>query len=285
MSDEYRVSSPGGAKSYILSLRLRTYKLAGRWLLSLRCVQVQLSGRDTGKASQYGHPSSPLVLWCWFWALKWSPLVPLWQELTIRSHWQLISKHSMFTDWELKINFAIRIPRNVFSDVFELFCLAGKKKKQTKKQNQRHSQMAAAVTCPRPVWASLGCVLRPMNKITWCRNSGGADWRLHSLSGEARWNNSPGLPFPRRLCAIMLKWLVAAPDFKRPALTPSPSLQCLFHCFLRWFSPHLEHTFVLSSPQPLINQVWLWKEKMQLGGFDASFLVGVSKCGMFGAKY
>lgn len=54
----------------------------------------------------------------------------------------------MFTDWELKINFAIRIPRNVFSDVFELFCLAEKKKKT---RNQRHSQMAAAVMCPRPV--------------------------------------------------------------------------------------------------------------------------------------
>lgn len=53
----------------------------------------------------------------------------------------------MFTDWELKINFAIRIPRNVFSDVFELFCLAEKKKTR----NQRHSQMAAAVMCPRPV--------------------------------------------------------------------------------------------------------------------------------------
>lgn len=39
----------------------------------------------------------------------------------------------MFTDWELKINFAIRIPRNVFSDVFELFCLAEKKKQKNKK--------------------------------------------------------------------------------------------------------------------------------------------------------
>lgn len=58
----------------------------------------------------------------------------------------------MFTDWELKINFAIRIPRNVFSDVFELFCLAEKKKQKKKKtRNQRHSQMAAAVMCPRPV--------------------------------------------------------------------------------------------------------------------------------------
>lgn len=40
------------------------------------------------------------------------------------------------------------------------------------------------------------------------------------------------------------------------------SLQCLFQCFLRWFSPHLEHTF--APPQPLINQVWLSEEKMQL---------------------
>lgn len=187
----------------------------------------------------------------------------------------------MFTDWELRINFAISIPRNVFSDVFELFRLAEKNKHKIGVIDK----WLPRFMCPRPVWASLGCLLRPMNKITWCRNSGGADWRLHSLSGEARWNNSPGLPFPRRLCAIVLKWLVAAPDFKtrrtRSVSQPSVSLSLFSQMVLSSSWAHICSLF----PQPLINQVWLWKEKMQLGGFDASLLVGVSKCGMFGAKY
>lgn len=201
-------------------------------------------------------------------AINRLPLVGVQKELTVRVYRMLISQCSMFTDQRLGINFPVRITGNVFSDVFALICLAKKNKKKKK-------YTAAVVMRLRPVWASLGCVLQPMNKITWCRNSRGPDWRLHSLGGEGRWNNSPGLPFSERIpchCAEMTSSCSWLWNVEKPTLLSA--LHCLSQCFLRWFSTHLERTFVRVP-----TNLWLIKyDSPREKCISADLMLGLFRC-------
>lgn len=141
--------------------------------------------------------------------------------------------------------------------------------------------MAAVVMCLRPVWALLGCVFcAPWIKLHDAETLGGQTGdSTHSVvrGGE--------IPLPvclskRILChraemTSSCSWL--SKPRSHSVSQPSVSLSVFSQMVLSSSWAHICSLF----PQHLINQVWLSVEKMQLSGFDASLLVGVSKCGMF----